>query len=105
MAETNVIRGEVDRVFTRLGISGMAAAILMILAGILLLVFPELVAYVLGLYLIIVGLLQLMAHLDQRPREAPPAPTAPGYPPPSPPPSSYPGNPGYPGNPPPPSDP
>jgi uncharacterized membrane protein HdeD (DUF308 family) len=75
MAES-VITGEVDRVFQRVGITGEAAAILMIVFGILILVFPNLLQWLIGLYLIIVGLLQLMGHMDQRSRAkaAPPPP-------------------------------
>ena len=48
--------------FRRLGITGNAAAILMILSGVLIIVFPWLVAYVIGLYLIGVNVLILAGH-------------------------------------------
>jgi uncharacterized membrane protein HdeD (DUF308 family) len=77
---------EADRVFARFGVTGQAAAILMILFGILIIVFPALVAILVGIYLIVVGLLQLLGSMENRPRAvAPPPPPAgpPAYRPPS----------------------
>lgn len=59
-----MIQREVDRVFKRIGITGEAAAVLMIVFGILVIVFPDLVGILIGAYLIIVGLLQLLGHLS-----------------------------------------
>jgi uncharacterized membrane protein HdeD (DUF308 family) len=64
MADDSLITQEVDRVFRRIGITGEAAALLMILFGILILVFRDLVPVLIGLYLVIVGVLQLLGHID-----------------------------------------
>lgn len=64
MAETSVIQSEVDRVFRRMGVTGQAAAILMIVFGVLVIAFTELVAYLIGLYLIIVGIVQLLGNME-----------------------------------------
>ncbi|HEX9340685.1 MAG TPA: hypothetical protein VF992_05875 [Thermoplasmata archaeon] len=56
------IGGTALGVFRRLGITGNAAAILMILSGVLIIVFPWIVAYVIGLYLIVAGVLILAGH-------------------------------------------
>ena len=86
MAES-VIRSETERMFARLGITGQAAAILMILFGVLIIVFPALVAILIGVYLIVVGLLQLLGSMEATRGRT----TSPGTPPPmSPPPPSYP---------------
>lgn len=78
MAES-IIQSEVDHMFRRVGITGQAAAILMVVFGVLILVFPELVGILVGVYLIVVGLLQLLGSLEtSRPRAAPPPATPPG---------------------------
>jgi uncharacterized membrane protein HdeD (DUF308 family) len=92
MAE-GVLDSEMERMFRRFGITGQAAAVLMVVFGILIIVLPALVAYLVGVYLIVVGILQLMNHFESRPRTAapPPAPpTSPPYSPPGTPPPSYP---------------
>ncbi|MCA1813531.1 MAG: DUF3096 domain-containing protein [Halobacteriales archaeon] len=71
---------DMDATFRRFGVTGAAAAVLMVVFGILILVFPYLVGVLVGLYLIVVGLLQLMGHLDAgRAHTAPPPPAAPPY--------------------------
>lgn len=64
MAEDSVIRSEVDRLFRRLGVTGQAAAALMILFGILILMFPDLVGVLIGVYLVVVGILQLLGSFE-----------------------------------------
>lgn len=64
MADDSAITGEVDRVFRRIGVTGEAAAILMIVFGVLILALPELLRWLIGLYLVIVGLLQLIGHME-----------------------------------------
>lgn len=68
MADT--FRAEIDRTFNRFGITGTAAAVLMIVFGFVILIRPELVAILVGIYLIGVGLLQLLAPFEGRSRAA-----------------------------------
>jgi len=73
MAYEPSFQRDVDTALQRIGVTGTAAAALMIVFGVLILVFPYLVGVLVGLYLIVVGLLQLLAHLDaKRARSAPP---------------------------------
>lgn len=64
MPEESVFRSEVDRLFRKLGVTGQAAAALMILFGILILMFPDLVGVLIGVYLVIVGTLQLIGNFE-----------------------------------------
>jgi uncharacterized membrane protein HdeD (DUF308 family) len=85
MAYEPSFQRDVDQAFRRFGITGAAAAVLMIVFGILILVFPYLVGVLVGLYLIVVGLLQLLGHLDAgKPRTAPPPAPPPSAGPPMP---------------------
>lgn len=70
----------VDGAVRRLGLGTEVAAILMILFGVLIIVFPALVAWILGLLLVLVGVVLLVSHFDAR-RQAAPAPAAPRDPP------------------------
>jgi uncharacterized membrane protein HdeD (DUF308 family) len=70
---------EIDRQFGRFGITGAAAAILMIVFGFVILIRPELVGILVGIYLVVVGILQLLATFEGRPRTSPP-PTTPRIP-------------------------
>ena len=45
-----------------LSTGGLVAAIITIVAGIVVLVWPRIIAYIIGIYLIIVGVLALIAH-------------------------------------------
>jgi uncharacterized membrane protein HdeD (DUF308 family) len=88
MVET--FQHEIDRAFARIGITGQAAAILMIVFGVLIIVFPALVAILIGVYLIVVGLLQVLGHFDAMRATRPHTPastTGSGLPPPPPPPN------------------
>ncbi|HEV8361342.1 MAG TPA: hypothetical protein VGR28_12905 [Candidatus Thermoplasmatota archaeon] len=80
----DTLQGELDRAFARLGVTGQAAAVLMILFGVLIIVFPNLVAILIGLYLIVVGLLQLLGTIEANRARTQPAPPPPSTgPPPS----------------------
>ena len=57
------IGSEASQFFRRLGLTGEIAAVLMILFGILIIVFPALIAWLIGLYLIIAGVVQLAGHM------------------------------------------
>lgn len=52
-----------NKILSKFGITGMVAAIIMIIFGILVIVFPNLIAWIIGLYLIIVGIINLMGHI------------------------------------------
>jgi uncharacterized membrane protein HdeD (DUF308 family) len=56
------ISGEAQRLFRRMGISGEIAAVLLILFGILIIVFPALIVWLVGAYLIVAGLITLAGH-------------------------------------------
>lgn len=71
----------VDGAVRRMGLATEVAAILMVLFGVLIIVFPALVAWILGLLLVLVGVVLLVSHLDARRHHA----MAPVAPPPSPP--------------------
>jgi uncharacterized membrane protein HdeD (DUF308 family) len=53
-----------ERMLKRIGITGLAAAILMIIFGILVIVFPDLVAWLVGIYLIVVGVVKLVGYIS-----------------------------------------
>ena len=55
-----------EKMLEKLGVTGMVAAILTIIFGILVIVFPDLIAWLVGIYLIIVGLIDLIGHLGLR---------------------------------------
>jgi uncharacterized membrane protein HdeD (DUF308 family) len=83
MAYEPSFQRDVDAAFRRFGITGAAAAVLMIVFGVLILVFPYLVGVLVGLYLIVVGLLQLLGHLEagrSRPSLPPPPSAGPPMP-------------------------
>lgn len=71
----------VDGAVRRIGLATEVAAILMILFGVLIIVFPALVAWILGLLLVLVGVVLLVAHFDARRHHVP----SPAVPPPTPP--------------------
>jgi len=52
----------VDRAFRTMGVTGEIAAVLMIVFGIAVILMPALIAWIVGLYLILHGLLSLVAH-------------------------------------------
>lgn len=64
----------VDGAVRRMGLATEVAAILMVLFGVLIIVFPALVAWILGLLLVLVGVVLLVSHLDARRHSAPAPP-------------------------------
>lgn len=63
------VRRGIDTVAGRTGLSHDAVAILFIVAGVLIIVFPDLVASILGIVLIVVGVLWLVQ--SRRGRDGP----------------------------------
>jgi len=61
---------EAQGFFRRLGITGQVAAVLMIGFGLLIIIMPLLVVWLLGLYLILAGVVQLAGHLGAPKRAA-----------------------------------
>lgn len=88
MSATNdPFRTSVERVAGRTGLTSDAVAILFIVAGVLVLIFPRLVEVVLGILLIVVGVVWLVSAYQERQRGAsPPPPPPPTSPPPGSPP-------------------
>lgn len=54
---------EIQRLGGRLGLSGTAVAVLMVVFGVLVIVFPELIAWLVGGYLIAAGAIHLAGHV------------------------------------------
>ena len=78
MAEKeNVIDQTVGKIFGKLGITGLATAILMIVFGILIIIFQWLIPWLIGLYLIIVGVINLVGYIPALTAKSQPAPQAP----------------------------
>ena len=75
----------VDRIAGRTGLSGDAVAVLMIVAGVLVIVFPKLLNYVVGIVLIVLGVLWLLTRMRDRQAAGPASPPATMQPPPPPP--------------------
>lgn len=57
------ISGEVQGFFRRIGITGQLAGLIMIIFGALVIVFPWLIAWLVGLFLIVAGVIQLVGHV------------------------------------------
>jgi len=62
MAE-NVIDNTMGKVFGMLGITGILTAILMIVFGVVVIMWPDSIAWIIGLYLIIVGVIQAIGYI------------------------------------------
>ncbi len=69
-----MVEADLEKMLAKFGITGMVAAIIMIIFGVLVIVFPHLIAWIIGLYLIIVGLINLIQHLQTTQQK--PAPMA-----------------------------
>ena len=65
------VKRSVETVAGRTGLTADAVAILFILAGILIIVFPRILQYVLGILLIVAGFLWLVQSRQTRPPAAP----------------------------------
>ena len=61
MAE-NVIDDTMGKVFGKLGITGILTAVIMIVFGVVVIVWPDSIAWIIGLYLIIVGVIQVIGY-------------------------------------------
>ena len=67
-----MIRGDfivdinVEKMLAKVGITGMVAAVLMIVFGILVIAFSHLIAWIIGLYLIITGIVNLIGHISPK---------------------------------------
>jgi len=55
-----------EKLLQRVGIQGLAAAILMIIFGALIIAFPALISWLVGIYLIVVGALNLAGEMEKR---------------------------------------
>jgi hypothetical protein len=74
-----------DKIFRKIGISGQIAAIVMIAFGIIVILFPDLISWLIGIFLILIGLITLIGTLPQRPmgnQHQPPPQEYRQYPPP-----------------------
>jgi multisubunit Na+/H+ antiporter MnhC subunit len=84
---------EIDQGLRKAGIhvSTPVLAVICLIFGILLLVFPQLVGYIIGIFLIIQGILLLVNYMESRPETPKPQKrTEPSPPPPPPPPPEEP---------------
>jgi len=63
LTEGNVVDDTVGKIFGMLGITGMAAAIVTIVFGVVVLLDIIGINLIIGLYLIIVGLIQLVGYI------------------------------------------
>ncbi|MEM4188405.1 MAG: DUF3096 domain-containing protein [Candidatus Hadarchaeum sp.] len=66
-----------EKLLKKVGIHGIAAAILMIIFGALIIAFPALISWLVGIYLIVVGALNLAGELEKR-RPVEPSPSSSG---------------------------
>lgn len=62
-----LIPSELQKFFQRRGISLQVAAVLMILFGLLIIVFTDLVAYLVGAYLVLAGIVTLLGYIWKPP--------------------------------------
>jgi uncharacterized membrane protein HdeD (DUF308 family) len=59
-----MVEADVEKLLAKYGVTGMVAAIIMIIFGVLVILIPALIAYLIGAYLIIVGLINLIQYLQ-----------------------------------------
>lgn len=81
-----LLKTEINKIFKKIGISGQIAALVMIVIGIMVIVFPFLISWVIGIFFIIVGVITLIGTMSQRParpQHQPPPQEYRSYPPPS----------------------
>jgi len=53
-----------EKMLKKMGITGLTAAVLMIIFGVLVIAFPHLVSWLIGIYLIVVGIVNLIGHVQ-----------------------------------------
>lgn len=63
MTEGNIVDDTVGNIFSKLGITGMAAALVTIIFGIIVLLEVVKIELIVGLYLLIVGIIQLVQYI------------------------------------------
>lgn len=61
-----LIKTEVDKIFKKIGISGQVAALVMIIFGIVVILFPDLISWLIGIFLIIMGIITLAGTMPKR---------------------------------------
>ncbi len=61
-----ILRETPEKVLQKMGVTGLAAAILMIVFGALVIAFPNLISWLIGIYLIVVGALNLSSEMQKR---------------------------------------
>jgi len=66
-----MVDADVEKMLKKFGLTGMIAAIVMIVFGVLVIAMPNLIAWIIGLYLIIHGVIELLGHLDTNKATAP----------------------------------
>ena len=54
-----------EKMLKKIGFTGLTAAILMIIFGVLVIAFPHLIAWLVGAYLIVVGLVNLIGEMQK----------------------------------------
>ncbi len=54
-----------EKMLKNMGFTGLTAAILMIVFGVLVIAFPNLIAWLVGIYLIVVGLVNLVGEIQK----------------------------------------
>jgi uncharacterized membrane protein HdeD (DUF308 family) len=59
----NVVDNAMGKVFGTLGITGILTAIIMIVFGVVVIMWPDSIAWIIGLYLIIVGVIQVIGYI------------------------------------------
>jgi len=59
-----MVEADPEKMLAKMGMTGQVAAIVMIIFGILILIWNDLVAVFIGLYLLIVGFINLMGHMN-----------------------------------------
>ena len=67
MVSQGLIPTELDEFFQRRGISLQVAAVLMIHFGLLVIVFPDFVALLVGAYLVLAGIVTLLGYIRKPP--------------------------------------
>jgi len=53
-----------EKMLKKMGVTGLTAAVLMIIFGILVIAFPHLISWLVGIYLIVVGIVNFIGHLE-----------------------------------------
>jgi hypothetical protein len=88
--ETQFLAKEIDQGLRKAGIhvSTPVLAVLCLVFGVLLLIFPDLVGYLIGIFLLIEGILLLVNYMENRPETSEPQCRTEPPPPPPPPPTA-----------------